>query len=170
MKRRFELILIVVVGLASIHVCQYALKVYGKEVPKTPPQIRELTAFNDMASFDKIPGKPKSFRFNPQQKGEGYLRFAIPNFDPRHYKLSFSIRAKEILLKDACVRYASGRGTGCEKTIIGGLARFAIAFDEEVMQKAVWTDGTCYVGVAFNRALLSADDEVELVDFKFELK
>ena len=95
------------------------------------------------------------------------MRFFIREFDPEEYVLKLKLKADPRVLGTCTMRSAKSYGEKCR--IAGNEGSLVI--DMGSADQFLWgADHCCYVGVAFQKPALKDGDEVELVDFKFELK
>lgn len=158
---------VALVAAAWRFVCFSAAKYVGR-YPPMPEVIANIETFNNVSGFEQDAGNPRRFKFckgNVMMDGNGYLRFAIPDFDPSPYQLRLKLKARHELLKAARVRTARDVRHGGD--VNGDIATFDIPMKDST--PFVWSDGKCYVGVTFPKSSLKPNDMVELVDFKFEV-
>ena len=131
-------------------------------------KVKSVRTFNNCLAFVQDASNPRMFRATGEKQiAEAFLRFAIDRFDPTGYRLTMKVRCPRALL-EACYLRSAADCTKEEKKLHDDIAEFDVDLSD--VSKYVWTDGTCYVGVGFPASSLHQGDEVELVDFKFELK
>ena len=157
-------ILILLAAIAAIRVFNHSLAVHEGRISYLPESVRTLISFNDCLLFRQDGNNPRRFVFcDSGDGGEGYLRFAIPDFDPSGCKLTLRIKARPELLRNSRMRSAREIGTG--GTIVNDVATYCISFEER--NSFLWSDNKCYVGVRFPKSALRPGDVVELMDFSF---
>ena len=157
--------LCVVLLILMVSMLSFSVAEYEGRIPDLPEMVKGVTQFNDLALFEFSADSPNIYRFRDDPtRNEAYLRFAIPGFDPSAYRLRLRIKARPELLKDAKVRSARDLRHGGD--VKGDVATFDIPMEDSA--PFMWTDGRCYVGLAFPKTSLRPGDTVELLDFKFE--
>lgn len=131
------------------------------------PQMPELSEFNNLAMFRLRGGADRIYEFvDGEKRAEGYLRFALADFNPSAFNLRIVVRSRPELLKSAMVR--SAKSTWGGGVVDGDMAIFDISMKDT--DSFLWSDGKCYVGISFPRYALRLGDTVELVSAKFSLK
>ena len=159
-------LLCVILLILMVNMLSFSVAEYEGRLPELPEQVKSISQFNDCSLFEVINNAPNAIyqlRDNPTCT-EAYLRFAIPGFDPSACRLRLRIKARPELLKDAKVRSARDLRHGGD--VMGDVATFDIPMEDSA--PFMWTDGRCYVGLAFPKTSLRPGDTVELLDFKFE--
>ena len=131
-------------------------------------KVRSVSTFNNCLGFIPDASNVRVFKATGEKQiPEAFLRFAIARFDPTGYRLTMKVRCPQALL-ESCYLRSAAHCSKVEKELHDDVAEFVVDLSD--ISKYVWTDGTCYVGVGFPVSSLHQGDEVELVDFKFELK
>ena len=158
-------------ALAVVAAC-YLIRFFGlsvsDKIPEQNPVLSAMPTFNDCSSFVPVAEGGRRFRFNSNDNSpEAHLRFRIPDFDPTEYVLKLKLKASPRVLETCTMRSAKGSGAKCRVKGDEG----DLAIDMDPVDQFLWgADHCCYVGVGFQKPALKDGDEVELVDFKFELK
>lgn len=168
MQRALVVALIFTVVVGAVVALRRQATALSRQAAPPDPKVAALTTFNNRSSFVPVAERGRRFRFNAGDKSpEAYLRFRIPDFDPTGYVLKLKLKASPRVLGTCTMRSAKGSGAKCRVKGDEG----DLAIDMDPVDQFLWgADHCCYVGVGFQKPALKDGDEVELVDFKFELK
>ena len=160
-----------VCGLLLLVLCGFSYSLWRYQAAFHVPmsaKVRSVSTFNNCLGFASDALTPRLFKATGEKQAqEAFLRFALAAFNPTGYRLTMKVRGPRALLEACYLRSA----TGCsvkEKVLHDDVAEFDVDLSD--VSKFVWSDGTCYVGIGFPVSSLREGDEVELVDFRFELK